>query len=382
MCNMEFVMFFDNASTTKIDEDILDNFKNINNEYFYNPGGLYSSSRNSKKFIEDCRKSILEKLNGDGNLIFTGSASEANNLALFGCLKKNMCKVLVSMGEHPSVYNTALEIKNRGFDVEFVNLRQDGSVDLVDFENKMTSDVGLISIMHVSNETGAINDISGLVEIAKSINPKVIFHCDGVQAVGKIEVDIDDLGVDMYTMSAHKIHGMKGVGALYFKKGISLKPIVFGGGQEQGLRSGTENLLGIYSLSKAIDNSVKVLEENFGNAKELKDIFVASISNSGLDYKINSGDNCSPYIVSVGFAGCRAETLLNMLSDKGVCVGNGSACSAKKMGNRILENMKVSKDYIEGNLRISFSKYNTKAEVNILSNILIEIVKEYLSKVR
>ncbi len=374
-------MFFDNASTTKVDEKIIDELKLFNKEHFYNPGGLYQKGRESRAFLDDARKRILNSLNADGELLFLGSATEGNNLAILGVVKKNFRKILVSMGEHPSVYNTALELIQRGYNVEFVELNSDGSVDIDDFKSKMTSDVSLISIMHVSNETGAINDIAQLVEIARDINPSVIFHSDGVQAVGKIPVDIEELGVDMYTLSAHKIHGFKGVGALYISKNIKLKPIIYGGGQENGLRSGTENLLGIYSLVESVENATKNQKDNYEKVLNFKKNFLEGISSSNLNYSVHSRENNSPYIVSISFIGCRAETILNMLSDKGICIGNGSACSSKKSGNRILESMNISKEEIESNLRISFSKNNTSNEVAKLVIELTKSVREYLSKV-
>ena len=375
-------MFFDNASTTKIDEKIIEQLSYINDEYFYNPGGLYKNGRNSRIFLDNCRNKVMGLLNGSGSLIFTGSATEANNMALFGVLKKNTRKVLVSKGEHPSVYNVALEIKNRGYDVEFVELGADGSVNLQDFKSKMTEDVDIVSIMMVSNETGAINDIRELCDYAKSVNPNVLFHCDAVQGVGKIDVDIDDLGVDMLTMSAHKIHGCKGVGALYIKKGIKIKPIIFGGGQENELRSGTENILGIYTLAKAVELAVDNLDDNMLYVNSLKKLFLSKIVHSGLKYVVHSVDTGSPYIISISFLGCRAETILNMMSDRGICIGNGSACSSKKSGNRILESIGVPHAEIESNLRISFSKYNTAEEVECLVKNLIEVVSEYLDRVK
>lgn len=377
-------MFFDNASTTQIDKGIIKDFEKLNNELFYNPGGLYSFGRDTAAFIEKCRDGIKELIGAlkQDSLIFTGSATEANNLALMGTIKKNTRRVLVSMGEHPSVYNVALELKNRGYNVDFLPLDRDGKVSLKTFERYMDTDVDLVSIMYTSNETGAINDIASMVEIAKDVNPKVIFHCDAVQAVGKFDISVEDLGVDMLTMSAHKIHGMKGVGALYVKKNTQLKPIIYGGGQEKGYRSGTENTLGIYSLFKALELSVENMDKNHKHVKSLKNKLIENIDNSGLVYSIHAKDNASPYILSVSFVGCRAETILNMLSDRGVMVSNGSACSSKKSGNRILEAMGVAKDEIESNIRISFSKDNTMEEVEKMSSILIDVVKEYLSKVR
>lgn len=377
------MVFFDNASTTKIDDAIIEKLKIINSEMFFNAGAIYRGGLDVKYMLENMRENIASLLGATGgNLIFTGSATEANNLALFGTLKKNIRKILVSMGEHPSVYNTALEIKNRGFNVEFVNLDKTGKVDIDDFRNKMTTDVDLVSIMHVSNETGAVNDIAELVSIAKSVNPKVIFHCDGVQAFGKIDVDVESLGVDMYTISAHKIHGCKGVGALYSKKNISIKPIVFGGGQESGIRSGTENILGIFTLAECAKIACENLHKNYEIVSNLKKVFLEKLEQTNLKYSLHSFDKNSPYIVSLSFENCRAETLLNMLSDRGIFVGNGSACSTSKRGNRVLENMGVDKKEIEGNLRISFSKYNTESEVLELVKNLQTVVSDYLNKAR
>lgn len=375
-------MFFDNASTTKIDEEIILKLSQINDEFFYNPGGLYKSGRRVKEFIKKCREDILNALNCDGgNIVFCGSATECNNLAIMGSVKKNTKKILVSMGEHPSVYNVALELKNRGFDVQFVPLQKSGIIDYNAFEQMMTKDVDIVSIMHVSNETGAINDIVRLVEYSKSVNPKVIFHCDGVQAFGKIGVDIELLGVDMYTISAHKIHGCKGVGALYVSPKTTLKPIIFGGGQEGGLRSGTENILGIFTLSEACKMAVSNLDKYYKHVKELKNYFLKKLSETGLKFSLHSFDENSPYIVSISFLGCRAETILNMLDDIGVMVGNGSACSSKNSGNRILESMCVPKEEVISNIRISFNKYHTKEDIDCLAEKLKKVVGEYLLKI-
>ena len=376
-------MFFDNASTTKIDDEIIDRLSDFNNEYFYNPGALYADGLKSKNKLEEFRDEMLSCLQSEnGKIIFTGSATEANNMALFGTLKKNTKKILISVGEHPSVYNTALEIKNRGYDVDFVKLDKTGKVDIEDFKSKMTKDVDFVSIMNVSNETGAINDIAKLVSIAKNINPKVVFHSDGVQAFGKIDVNVDDIGVDMYTISAHKIHGSKGVGALYIKNGVAVKPIIFGGGQESNLRSGTENMIGIFTLVEASKIATQNLKKNYEYVLNLKNYFLKKITESNLNCHLHSFEDNSPYIVSISFLGCRAETLLNKLSDYGISVGNGSACSSKKKNNRVLENMGLTEKDVESNLRISFSKFNTLEEIDYLCEKLIFCVNDYLNKTK
>jgi len=377
-------IFFDNASTTKVADEIINEIRQLNEDYYYNPSSLYSCGRKCRKVIEDCRKDILEILGAErgANLVFTGSATEANNMALFGSVKKNTRKILVSMGEHPSVYNTALELKNRGHNVVFVNLDKSGCVDVYDYISKLDETVDLVSIMHVNNETGAINDIEYLVNLAREANPNVIFHCDGVQAVGKVDIDLGVLGVDLYTMSGHKVHGLRGIGALYIKNDKKIKPIIFGGNQENGLRSGTENLMGIVSLKMAIKKACKNLKHNQNCYKNLKKRLVENLNLSGVKYRLFSNENCVDNIVSIGFEKCRAETILNMLSDEGIFVGNGSACSSKKSGNRVLENMGVGASDIEGNLRISFCEYNSVEEIDEFVEVLKRVVDNYISNAR
>lgn len=373
------MVFLDNASTTKMHKQYGDLLLKYNEDLYYNPGGLYKCGTDIAYLISSCRKDIISSIGGkiNDNFIFTSGATESNNIAINFAKRYKKGKILISIGEHPSIYNTAVELKNLGYDVDFVNLTREGFVDEVDFKNKMTKDVCFVSIMHASNETGAINPIQKLVKYAKNINKNVIFHCDGVQAFGKVAVNVASLGVDMYTISGHKIHGCKGVGGLYAKGGIHLRPIVFGGGQENGLRSGTENVAGIVVLTKAIVDACKSLNSNYEYITMLKNTLLDELSK--IEYKpvVVSNENCSPYIVSLLCKNLRGETLLHKLDDEGFMVGNGSACSSKKRGNRILSAMGFSDAEIEGSLRISFSTYNTKQEIIDFVKAFDKIVKEY-----
>ena len=235
--------------------------------------------------------------------------------------------------------------------------------------------------MHVNNETGAVNDIEKLVKYAKSINPKIIFHSDGVQAFGKIDVNVNRLGVDLYTISGHKIHAPRGIGALFCKNGINLKPIIFGGGQENGLRSGTENYPAIKAFDKSAEIILKNRMENFNHVKKLSELFKQELL-ALVPNVVFNGENKSPYIVSFSLPGSRAETLLHMLDDKGVLLSNGSACSTKKLGNRILQAMGVSNSLIEGSLRVSFSEENSIDEIKIATQEIANCYNEYISKVK
>lgn len=373
------MVFLDNASTTKMREQFGELLYKYNENEYYNAGALYKCGTKVANDISLARKTILSCLGGKlgDNFVFTSGATEANNLAINVAKRFKKGKILISVGEHPAVYNCAVELKNQGFDVEFVGLNKTGGVDEDDFLKKMTKDVCFVSVMHISNETGAINNIQKLVKIAKNVNKNVIFHSDGVQAFGKIDVNVSALGVDLYTITAHKIHGAKGVGGLYVKQGINLRPQTFGGGQENGLRSGTENVAGIVVFASAVKYAKDNLKSNYDYITNLKKVLLAELDK--IDFKpiIVSDENCSPYIVSILCKNLRGETILHKLDDEGFMVGNGSACSTKKRGNRILSSAGFSENEIEGALRISFSEYNTTDEIVEFVKTFDMVIKEY-----
>lgn len=373
------MVFFDNASTTKLYPEINEMLFHYNNVEYYNAGGLYKCATEIANKISIARQNIISLLGGKtgDNFVFTSGATEANNMVINFAKKFKKGKFLFSIGEHPSVYNAALEMKNQGYNVEFVNLDKKGIIDLKDYESKLTNDVVFISIMHVSNETGAINPIKKLCEMAKKVNKNLIFHCDGVQAVGKISVNLSQLNVDLYTLSAHKFHGPKGVGGLYVKNGVSIKPLLFGGGQENGFRSGTENVGGILAFDRALQKSIINLKESYEKITILKKTLIDNFQNFEYRPTVVSTEEASPYIVSFVCKNLRGETLLHKLDDEGFMVGNGSACSSKKKGNRVLSSMGYSEAEIEGALRVSFSCDNTIEEVDCFAKTLNKVIIEY-----
>ena len=376
------MIFFDNASTTKPYDEVGEIVNLYNMENYYNPSAIYSTAFTVQNDIKDAKNTILNLLKArkTDNFIFTSCATESNNMVLRAFAKKNG-KILVSGGEHPSVYNTALDLKNSGFNVEIVKLNPSGQVDEADLITKLSSDVNLVSIMHVNNETGAVNDIKKLVSIVKAKNKNILFHCDGVQAFGKIPVNVTDLGVDFYTISGHKIHAPKGIAGLFVAGARYLKPLLTGGGQQDSFRSGTENVSGIMGLKVASELSVKNLDGNLKKATEFRDYLLNNLDKT-LPYRVVGNEQVSPYITMLTCAGCRAETLVHMFEDEGVIVGNGSACSSKKKDNRNLSQLGYTPLEIEGAIRISFSEFNTLDEVKKLVEVLNNNVKKYLQKVR
>lgn len=372
------MIYLDNAATTQMYEGGVDVYKKYACQSFYNPSAGYNEANEIARDLNSVREVIKRNLGVDGDVIFTGGATESNNLAIMGSKRNGKWEYVFSEGEHPSVYNVAKELSNAGHIVHFVKLRKDGQIDYFELEKVLNDKTRLISVMHVSNETGAINDLKTIAFLRKQFAPNALLHVDGVQAFCKIGMMIEGLGVDFYSISAHKFHGPKGVGALYVKNINTLKPIVFGGGQENGYRSGTENVAGIMAMGYAI-KKINVFN-NFQYVTELNLLMRQILSKDNRvhvqDYTISS-----PYILNAWFEGVNAETLVRALGDKGVLIGKGSACSTKKSGNRILESIGFGLDIIKSHVRISFSELNTEEEIQEAGNIILSVYDDIKEKV-
>ena len=351
------MIYLDNAATTKMYEECMDVFKDYACNNFYNPSALYSQSLIGGDLLKAARQNIAKRLTCNyQDIYFTASGSEGDNMAFLSTIKQKKGKILISNVEHAAVYNMASHLAEMGFDLDFVNVDRFGRVDIADFRAKMTKDVILCSIMHVCNETGAINPIKELCKIAKDVNPKVIFHSDGVQAFGKIPVNLKNLNVDVYTISSHKIHGPKGVGAIYIKDSVHPKTFIYGGGQENNIRSATENVPGIAAFSKAIDIKFATLDEDVKKSKEIQKMIYEYVQNfDGCIINTNLEES-SPYIVSFSLKNIRGEGVVHTLESKDIIIGTGSACSAKKGLKRIPLALNLDGAYHNGMLRVSFLK--------------------------
>ncbi len=374
---MQNFVYLDNAATTipfaELEQIYSDNATN-----FYNPSALYKNAVAVRTKIEAARRNICKILGGEhGNIIFTSGATEANNLALNSVNYKNK-GLLTFVAEHPSVYATAKNLQNSGVKVEFLNALKGGQVRFPTEEQIKSA--AIISVMHVNNETGAINDIKKIASYAKSINPQILVHSDGVQAFGKIKVDLQDLGVDMYTISAHKINGPKGVGALWIRRGVNVKPLLFGGGQENNLRSGTENVFGILALNYCTNKIVTDLEKNNKKLSSIKEQFLNSLKSNNLNFTVN-GENCVPNILNISINGIRGEVLLHMLEDQNILLSTGSACSSKKPDNRTLKSMNLQDPQIKSAVRISFSAYQD-FDVQSVANAISVTAKKLQNNIK
>lgn len=374
------MIYLDNAATTALDEKCFDIIKEYNIDKFYNPSALYRKAMESANSIKRARNAVAKSLGVKGEeIIFTASGSEADNIALMCSIRAKNGKIIVGSSEHSAIYNTALELKVRGYDVVFAPCDSCGRTDLTQLEKLLDNTVVLVSIMHVCNETGALNDLAAISKMVKAKAPRAVFHSDGVQAYGKIPVNLKSLGVDLYSISGHKIHAPKGIGALYCRSGLYLKTFIFGGGQENNVRSATENLPSIMALGYVVENNFANIAANYTKVKELRDYLYDSLNSAFENIKVNTDlKNSSPYVFSFALNSARGEVLVHCLEDKGVIVGTGSACNSQKSTKRIPAALGINDDYAQGMIRVSFNEKNTKEDVDCFITALKDSVSELI----
>lgn len=372
------MLYLDNAATTAMFPECLDIFKKYAVEEYFNPSALYAPALTSAKAVRSAREKIAKALGCQAdNIVFTASGSEADNFAITCGPRRKKGKIIVSATEHAAVYNCAKAMTERGYELSVAPTDKYGRVDFEKFVQLLNEDVVLVSIMHVCNETGALNDIKALCTEVKKRCPDAVFHSDGVQAFCKNDFSVVDLGVDLYSISGHKIHAPKGIGALYVSPKIALKPFVYGGGQEKNLRSGTENVASICAFGYAAARMNTCVSENYAKQKELqKKLINALTENFGDFVRINTDiENSGPNIVSFSMNGVRGEVMLHYLESKGIIVGTGSACSSKKAAERIPEALGLNGAFREGTLRISFDENTSENDIDAFMNALADGAK-------
>ncbi len=359
------MIYLDNAATVKQNSASLEVYNQYASENFFNASSLYGT--NNAKALNEARQVFLEKLGNEplSTFVFTSGATEANNMAL-NLVSDN---IIISESEHDSIYFSAKHLQDLGKNVKFCPLTQSGEVDYQKLEELIDDKTKLVSIIHVSNETGVVNNLKKISEIIKRKNPKTLFHSDGVQAFCKFNFSCLDLGVDFYTVSSHKLSGPKGMGGLWAKNKNKLKALIYGGGQESNYRSGTENLPAIMAFAHTIKN----FEAKQQHIKNLKDTFIKNLTESGIQVNF---ENSSPYILSILCQNVNGETILNELKTKEIYLSRGSACSSKKVGNRIFEALKYTKEQTKYLLRISFFETNTVQEIELAAQTLNQVYKD------
>lgn len=371
-------VYLDNSATTKPCDESIEAINYMLKENYGNPSSLHSKGISAEKELSRSRKTLATKLRCDEKEIyFTSGGTESNNIAILGSAygNKKRKKIIITSMEHSSVKESADELNKRGFEVIEIEPNNEGKIDIDRLYDIIDNEVALISIMHVNNEIGTINEISKVKNILKLKKSEAIFHVDAVQSFGKIEVNTKKINADIISISSHKIHGPKGVGAIYIKKGTNIKPIMFGGEQEKKIRPGTESIALIAGFCEAI-NSIGDMEKNKEHILELNKHLRNRLKEiSGI--VINSKEDALPYICNFSTCKVRSEIMLHFLANNNIYVSSGSACSKGKMSH-VLKSMKLSKDVIDTAIRVSFSRYNKISDIDIF----IEKLKEGLIKIK
>ena len=354
------MIYLDNAATTRPDADAVQAALPYLNEQFFNPSALYSGGVAVQGELRRARESLLSNIADPAKfeLVFTSCGSEADDHAIFASARRG--NAVTTAGEHAAVFQSFTELKNRNVEPRFAPLLQDGSVDADALLRLVDEKTTLVSVVHVNNETGAVNDIASIARAVKSKNPRCIFHSDGVQTFGKLPFRLTN-DIDLYSVSAHKIGGAKGTGALIKRKSLSLSPYIFGGGQEGGLRSGTENVFGIMCFAAAAKKKFASLDSDFTRLKGYREKLF-SLLDKDIFTRISPEDG-TPYILTVAAKNLRGEILQRLLSERGVLVGTGSACSSKHPVSRVITACGVGKEYVQGVLRFSFSPATTEEDI-------------------
>lgn len=364
-------IYLDNASTSKPDEQALNKASEYYLSNFHNPSSLYKEGVNVSLFLDKIRKKISSFFGLDYEVIFTSCGTESDNTVLDAYSKRG--NIVITAGEHSAIYEKAKKLREKGCDIRIAKLNKNGCVNEESLFSLVDENTKLVSVIHINNETGAVNDVDGLAKKCKEINQDVVFHTDGVQSF--LKADTHFKYVDLFSLSGHKIGAIKGVGALIKRKNLYLAPLIFGGGQEKGRRSGTENVFGLVDLYYAIENKGKI-EENYIKVQTLKNVFLDGLSDR---FSLISDENCSPYVVCFSAVGLKSEIILHLMEDEGILIGTGSACS-KNSDSRVLKECGYFSEILQGVLRVSFSPDNTIEEVEQAKNKLNECV-EKLTKI-
>lgn len=374
------LVYLDNSATTKVRDEVLKEIIDAHENYYGNPSSLHRMGHKVEKKIDEVR-TLSAKLIGvkPEEIYFTGGGTESNNIAIFGHLSnlKEHNNVITTKIEHPSVYNVFKQLEDRCL-VKYLETDENGKINIDELHNMVDENTLLISIMHVNNEIGAVQELNEIAAIIKRKNKNARLHVDAVQSYGKIKIDVNKTPLDTLSFSSHKIHGPKGVGGLYIRSGLKIAPLIYGGGQERGIRSGTENTTGIIGFGKACELMYDNFDEEVNKLYSLKNTYIKRLEEIK-DIEINSPIDGAPHIISVSFKNVPGEVLVHYLEDKNIFVSTGSACSSKSKDSRILDAIKVSKEYQAGTIRISLGHFNNFEEVDYVIDNIKKSVKDIRS---
>lgn len=363
-------VYLDNSATTRCLPSVAQLMTKIMCEDYGNPSSMHNKGVESERYIRYAKEVIAKSLKvQEKEILFTSGGTESDNMALIGTAFANHRAgnhIITTRIEHPAILQTCAYLEEQGFKITYLPVDQNGVIRLSDLENAMTRQTILVSIMHTNNEIGALEPIAEAGELIKRMNPNTLFHVDAVQGYGKFRIYPKKMHIDLLSVSAHKIHGPKGVGFLYINDKVKIRPIIFGGGQQKGMRSGTENVPGIAGMAKAVEEIYDNFDEKVEYLYTLKDRFIKGILQiDGVKINGLTGYDSAPHVVSVSVEGVRSEVMLHALEEKGIYISAGSACSSNKPSvSSTLKAIGVEKQYLDSTLRFSFSFFTTQEEID------------------
>ena len=373
-------VYFDNSATTKVLAPVADLVMKVMTEDYGNPSAKHGKGMRAEQYIKEAAEIIAGTLKvSPKEIVFTSGGSESNNMALIETAMANRRAgnhIISTAIEHASVYNPLAYLEEQGFEVTYLPVDHNGHISLEDLERAVRRETILVSVMYVNNEIGAVEPVEEIAKLIHKINPAILFHVDAIQAYGKFVIRPKRQGIDLLSVSGHKIHAPKGIGFLYVDSRVKIKPLIYGGGQQRGLRSGTENVPGIAGLGAAAREMYRDHSERLKRMYEIKDYMISRLGEvEGTTVNSLPGDQSAPQIVSASFSGVRSEVLLHSLEEKGIYVSSGSACSSNHPAvSGTLKGIGVKKELLDSTLRFSFGMFNTKEEIDYCMEVLEELL--------
>ena len=377
-------VYLDNSATTRCFDEVAQLMTKVMCEDYGNPSSLHRKGVQAEQYIRYAKETIAKNLKvNEKEIFFTSGGTESDNLAIRGCAYANSRRgkhLITTQIEHPAILQTMRQLEEEGYRVTYLPVDEKGCIRLEDLERAITGETILVSIMHTNNEIGALQPVEEAGNLIKSINPAILFHVDAIQAYGKYKIVPKRMGIDLMSVSGHKIHGPKGTGALFIKNRTKVKPIIYGGGQQGGMRSGTENVPGFAGLGLATKMVYEDLEARTVRMRAVKDRLTERLKTLP-DVYINEGE--APHILSVSFVGVRSEVMLHALEEREIYVSSGSACSSNKPAvSHVLASIGLPKDRLESTIRFSFSAENTVEQADYAADVIEEILPVYRKYVR
>lgn len=377
-------VYLDNAASTRVSKPVIELMNKAMDEDYANPSAKHLKGMEAEKYLKEAAAKIAQTMKvSEKELVFTSGGTESNNMALIGAAmaRQRYGKHIISTAiEHSAVHQVLVHLADLGFEYSILKVDEKGQISLEELKSLLRADTILVSVMYVNNEIGAVQDIKAIADIVHGYNKDIYMHTDAIQAYGKFKIFPKKEGIDLLSVSAHKLHGPKGSGFLYIDERVNIKPIIYGGGQQRGLRSGTLNIPGIAGLGEAAKEAYEDFDKEVEYIYGLRDYLIDEITklnDEGIKLNCDKGLKFAPHVLSISISGVRAEVLLHAMEERGIYIASGSACSSNHPGlSGTLKGIGLKEEFLSSTVRVSFSKYNNKEELDFFLANLKELIPQ------